>query len=139
MTSFLYVCMCRCMCVCVHGVCICVVCVHVCVCVHAHMYTVLLICLFRRHICRQDFSRGCELPSIPRSKTWRPARSGYGRQDARFRCVCVCVWVHVCVGVCVHVCVCVDCNYTHQLANDLLIKTVGNCQPNVAEKLTLNI
>ena len=32
-----------------------------------------------------------------------------------------------------------DCNYTHQLANDLLIKTVGNCQPNVAEKLTLTI
>jgi len=32
-----------------------------------------------------------------------------------------------------------DCNYIHQLANDLLIKTVGNCQPNVAEKLTLSI
>jgi len=30
-----------------------------------------------------------------------------------------------------------DCNYTHQLANDLTIKTIGNCQPNVAEKLTL--
>jgi len=110
------VCACVCVCVCVHScmcACVCVCVRRVCVraCMRIHMYTVLLICSFRRHICRQDFSGAVSSlrSHIAKPGGLRGVTMGGKTQDSGV-CVClgtcVCGCLCTCVGVCVHVCVC---------------------------------